>query len=189
MVKSLRRTSMKPLQCAALVVVCAVAFGGCRSMTGRSLGQQIDDKVISPQVKSKLTMDKFTNLFSTGVGTHFGVVHLTGNVGTEAQKVEAERIAGRVAGVKSVRNELIVVPRDTRTAKASNAADGAGPDGGPAASPSPVPMTISGQVTAIDRDRGDVTVHTETGDVTLRLPAAALRNLEQGQRLSINTGQ
>ena len=104
---------MKPLQCTALALVCAVAFVGCRSMTGRSMGQQIDDKVISSQVKSKLMMDKFTNLFSTGVGTQFGVVHLTGNVGTEAQKIEAERIAGRVAGVKSVRNGLIVVPRET----------------------------------------------------------------------------
>jgi hypothetical protein len=48
---------------------------------------------------------------------------------------------------------------------------------------------ITGQVTAIDRDTGDVTVHTDTGDVTLRLPSSALRNLEQGQRLSINTGR
>jgi len=180
---------MKRLQCATLVVVCAVAFVGCRSMTGRSVGQQVDDKVISTQVLSKLMLDKFSSLFSAGVGTQYGVVHLTGNVGTEAQKIEAERIAGRVAGVKSVRNELIVVPRDTKTAKASNAADGAGPAGAPAASPSAGPMTISGQVTAIDRDRGDVTVHTETGDVILRLPAGALRDLEQGQRLSINVGQ
>lgn len=178
---------MKPLQCAALVLACGMAFVGCRSMTGRSMGQQIDDKVISTQVKSKLTMDKFTNLFSTGVGTQFGVVHLTGNVGTEAQKIEAERIAGRVAGVRSVRNGLIVVPRDTKTAKVTNAADGAGPAGAPAASPSGKPMAISGQVTAIDRDRGDVTVHTETGDVILRMPTDALRDLEQGQQLSIKT--
>jgi hypothetical protein len=48
-------------------------------------------------------------------------------------------------------------------------------------------MTISGQVTAIDRDRGDVTVHTETGDVILRMPTSALWDLEQGQQLSIKT--
>jgi hypothetical protein len=88
-----------------------------------------------------------------------------------------------------VRNGLIVVPRETKTAKATNAADGAGPAGAPAASPSGKPMAISGQVTAIDRDRGDVTVHTETGDVILRMPTDALRDLEQGQRLSINTSR
>ena len=92
-----------------------------------------------------------------------------------------------MAGVRSVRNEMIVVPRDTKSAKAATAADGAGPAGAPAASPSGKPMTISGQVTAIDRDRGDVTVHTETGDVILRMPVSALRDLEQGQQLSIKT--
>ncbi len=179
---------MKALQYAVIVVVCTLTFVGCRSMTGRSFGQQVDDKVITAHVKTKLTGETFRNLFSTGVGTQFGVVHLTGNVATEAQRAEAERIASRVAGVRQVKNDMMVVPRDTRTAKAATparAADGAGPAGSPAASP----MTLSGQVTAIDRDTGDVTVHTETGDVTLRLPASALRDLEQGQRLSINTGR
>jgi hyperosmotically inducible periplasmic protein len=183
---------MKAVQYAVIAVVCALTFVGCRSMTGRSFGQQWDDKVISTQVKSKLTMDKFRNLFSTGVGTHFGVVHLTGNVATEAQRQEAERIAGRVAGVRQVKNELILVPRDTKTAQTegqtARSADGAGPSGSPAASPAPAPMALSGQVTAINRDTGDVTVHTDSGDVVLRLPFAALRDLEPGQRLSI-TGQ
>jgi hypothetical protein len=178
---------MKALQSVVVVVICAVAFVGCRSMTGRSMGQQIDDKVISTQVKTKLMVDKFSQLFSTGVGTQFGVVHLTGNVGTEAHKAEAERIASRVAGVKGVNNELIVVPRGGKSEQA--AADGAGPAGSPAASPSGAPLSLSGQVTAIDRDRGDVTIHTETGDVIMRLPAGALRDIEQGQRLSIDAGR
>ena len=175
---------MKALQYVVIAVVCTLTFVGCRSATGRSFGQQVDDKVITAHVKTKLTGDTWRNLFSTGVGTQFGVVHLTGNVATEAQRVEAERIASRVSGVRQVKNDLMVVPRDSQTAKAvtpATAADGADP----AASPSASPMTISGQVTAIDRDTGDVTVHTETGDVTLRLPRGALRDLEQGQRLSI----
>jgi hypothetical protein len=32
-------------------------------------------------------------------------------------------------------------------------------------------------------------VHTETGDMVLRLPPGVLRDLEQGQRLSINAGR
>ncbi len=177
---------MKALQYAVIVVVCTLAFVGCRSMTGRSLGQQFDDKIITAHVKSKLTTDRFGNLFSTGVGTQFGVVHLDGNVANEAERVEAERIASRVAGVRGVKNNIVVVPRDAKTAKAG---DGAGPAGSPAASPVAGPMTISGQVTAIDRDTGDVTVHTATGDVVVRLPSGVLRELEQGQRLSINAGQ
>ena len=183
---------MKALQYAVIVVVCTLTFVGCRSATGRSFGQQVDDKVITAHVKTKLTGEKFRNLFSTGVGTQFGTVHLTGNVETEAQRMEAERIASRVSGVRQVKNDLLVIPREARTAKAATpatAADGAGPAGTPAASPAGSPMALSGQVTAIDRDTGEVTVHTDTGDVTLRLPAAALRELEQGQRLSINAGR
>jgi hypothetical protein len=182
---------MKALQYVVIVVVCTLAFVGCRSATGRSFGQQVDDKLITAHVKTKLTGEHFRNLFSTGVGTQFGVVHLTGNVETEAQRAEAGRIASRVAGVQGVKNDLLIVPRNGKIAKAAtpaSAAEGGGAAGSPAASPATMPA-ITGQVTAIDRDTGDVTVHTDTGDVTLRLPSSALRNLEQGQRLSINTGR
>jgi hypothetical protein len=184
---------MKALQYAVVLVVCVLTFVGCRSMTGRSFGQQWDDKVVTAHVKTKLTGERFGNLFSTGVGTQFGVVHLTGNVRSEDDRMEAERIASRVVGVREVRNDLVVVQRHDRTAKAdgtAKAADGAGPAGTPAASPTVAgPLSLSGQVTAIDRDTGDVTVRTQTGDVTLRLPPAALRDVEQGQRLSISSGQ
>jgi hypothetical protein len=180
---------MKTLQYAVVAVVCAVALVGCRSMTGRSVGQQIDDKVITTQVKTKMMTEEFKSVFSTGVGTHFGVVRLSGNVPTEAQKMEAERIARRVAGVKGVNNEILVVPRDGKSAPAASGATPAAAAASPAASPGGQPLTLEGQVTAIDRDRGDVTVHTASGDVLLRLPSATIRDLEQGQRLSINAGQ
>jgi osmotically-inducible protein OsmY len=104
----------KQWQISAVMVFCALAVVGCRSMTGRSFGQQIDDKTISSQVKAKVTTDKFVHLFSTGVGTHFGIVRLSGNVGTADERVEAERIASRVQGVKGVVNDILVVPRDGR---------------------------------------------------------------------------
>jgi hyperosmotically inducible periplasmic protein len=176
---------MKALPYAVIVVVCTLTFVGCRSATGRSFGQQVDDKTITAHVKTKLVGEQFRNLFSTGVGTQLGVVHLTGNVETEAQRMEAERIASRVAGVRGVKNDMLVIPRHAQTTKGAEAA----PAGSPAASPAAGPMTLSGQVTAINRDTGDVTMHTDTGDVTLRLPASALRDLEQGQRLSINTAR
>jgi hypothetical protein len=48
---------------------------------------------------------------------------------------------------------------------------------------------LTGEVTAIDRASGDVTLKTVSGDMVVRLPATVLRDLEQGQRLSINAGQ
>jgi hypothetical protein len=174
---------MRRVSLVAMIVACTLAFVGCRSMTGRSVGQQWDDKTISTQVKGKLMTDRFANLFSTGVGTQFGVVRLTGTVQTPEQKAEAERIAGRVAGVKGVKNELVVVPRD----QTLRGAEGAG--GAAAASPgSARPVALTGEVKAIDTASGDVTLTTSSGDVVVRLPSATAQSLEQGQKLTINAG-
>ena len=165
-----------------MIVVCTLAFVGCRSITGRSFGQQFDDKNISTQVKTRLTAERAGNFISTGVGTQFGVVKLTGTVHTPEQKAEAERIASRVAGVRGVQNDIVVVPVHRETAKA--------PSGTAAASPATThPFALTGQVTAVNPTSGDVTVKTEAGDdVTLRVPAATAAQLEQGQKISINAG-
>lgn len=97
-------------------------------VTGRSFGQQVNDKTITGQVKSKLTSDRFVNPFSTSVGTHYGVVYLGGTVNTPEQRAEAERIASRVSGVKRVVNDIAVVPRDSKEAgKPGGSASASGP--------------------------------------------------------------
>ena len=170
-----------------VVVLSTLAFVGCRSATGRSFGQQWDDKVISTQVKTKLMTDRFNNLFSTGVGTQFGIVRLTGTTQTPEQRSEAERIAGNVAGVKGVRNEILVVPKDEGLRTQRTAAT-YGP--APAASPTTArPLALTGQVTAVNPTNGDVTVKTATGDsMVVRFPTATAAQLEQGQQISINAG-
>jgi hyperosmotically inducible protein len=161
-----------------VLVIVALAAVGCRSATGRSFGQHVDDKAITSQVKTRLTADKFGSLFSTGVGTHYGVVHLSGNVATEEQRLQAERLARSVAGVKSVDNGIVVVPRDGTSTPVA------------AARPAiPITPALAGEVTRIDRASGDVTLKTTGGDVVVRLPGTALREIEPGQRLTINAGQ
>ena len=102
-----------------VMVVCLLAVVGCQSLTGRSFGQHVDDKRITGQVKSKLTSESFGNLFSTSVGTHFGVVYLGGTVATPEERAEAERIASRAAGVKRVVNDIVVVPGESHRAGTS----------------------------------------------------------------------
>ena len=176
---------MKYVQLAAVVVLCAFVSFGCRSATGRSFGQHWDDKTISAQVKTKLMTERFANLFSTGVGTQFGVVRLTGTVPTEQDRIEAERIAGRVAGVRGVENQIVVVPPNHGVATTANTG------WAPAASPPSArpPVNLSGEVTAIDPASGNVTVRTPSGDVQLRVPASTAQSLQPGQSLSINTGR
>jgi osmotically-inducible protein OsmY len=106
----------KWLSISAVIVICALTTLGCRSMTGRSFGQHVDDMGITSQVKSKLTTDRFGNLFSSSVDTVNGVVYLGGTLATPAERAEAERIASRVKGVKRVVNDIAVVPRDPTVA-------------------------------------------------------------------------
>jgi hypothetical protein len=175
-------SSMKQIAVGTVVVILALGAVGCRSATGRSFGQQVDDKSITSQVKTRLTAQNFGSLFSTGVGTHYGVVHLSGNVATEQERRLAENVARGVAGVKRVDNDIVIVARDGKSGPVAATP----PAASPAATTAPA---LTGEVTRIDRASGDVTLKTTAGDVVVRLPGAALRDLEQGQRLTINAGQ
>jgi hyperosmotically inducible protein len=93
---------------AVFFVILAVLAAGCRSTTGRSVGQNIDDKTILASVKSKLVADKVSNLIKVDVDVTNGTVYLTGNVDSAEQKSRAERIAQEVNGVRSVVNNLHV---------------------------------------------------------------------------------
>jgi osmotically-inducible protein OsmY len=93
------------------VVVLMVVLGlgaGCRSMTGESASQNIDDATITTQVKAKLTSEKASNLTRVSVATAKGNVSLTGIVATPADRVRAEEIARGVKGVQGVANNLQV---------------------------------------------------------------------------------
>jgi hyperosmotically inducible protein len=74
----------------------------------RTLGQKVDDATLTTAVKTKLVADRARNLVKVNVDTHQGVVHLKGTVPSEEDKIEAERLARRTAGVRDVINELTV---------------------------------------------------------------------------------
>lgn len=80
-----------------------VAHGG-----GRTIGEKVDDALITAKVKAKLTADRAKNLVSVNVDTQDGVVLLEGAVPTMADKAEAERLARSVNGVRHVTNDLKV---------------------------------------------------------------------------------
>lgn len=71
----------------ATLLVVVMLVPGCRSLTGRSLGQHLDDKTTTAQVETKLMTDGFRNLVSTDVDTWFGTVYLQGTVPTAAECV------------------------------------------------------------------------------------------------------
>jgi hyperosmotically inducible protein len=92
----------------AIFIVALALTAGCRSMTGESMGQNIDDTTITTEVKAKLTGERASNLTRVSVATANGNVSLTGIVPTVADKTRAEELARSVKGVQRVTNNLQV---------------------------------------------------------------------------------
>ena len=97
---------MRVLKGVSLLLVILVIAAGCRSMTGESVGQNVDDTTITTQVKAKLAGERASNLTRVSVATADGAVSLTGIVPTAADRARAEEITRQVKGVRSVNNGL-----------------------------------------------------------------------------------
>ena len=95
----------------AIVLMLTSLVAGCRSMTGKSAGENIDDGTITASVKSKLVADKASNMTRVNVDTNNATVYLNGTVESPEQKARAEQLAWQVKGVKSVVNNLQVQRR------------------------------------------------------------------------------
>ena len=103
---------MRGLWMFAAGLLVLMALSGCTSMTGETLGQNIDDTNITGAVKTKLaTGEKASTLTRINVDTVRGVVTLNGVVETESDRVRAEQLASQVGGVKRVINNLQIQKR------------------------------------------------------------------------------
>lgn len=74
----------------------------------RTVGDWVDDTLISSRLKAKLIADTDVRASDIDVSSSQGVVTLIGRVRTTAMKQDAERIARGIEGVTDVHNELIV---------------------------------------------------------------------------------
>jgi hyperosmotically inducible periplasmic protein len=84
---------------------------GCQAMTGETAGQNIDDSTLTTSVKTSLARERLNTLTRVGVETNNGIVYLTGEVETAAEKSRAGTVASQVNGVKKVVNNLQVIKR------------------------------------------------------------------------------
>ena len=73
-----------------------------------TLGNQVDDTVITSSVKSALLADDLVKGMDLQVETHKGVVQLSGFVDSQAQIDQAMTLARGVAGVLTVENGVTV---------------------------------------------------------------------------------
>jgi hyperosmotically inducible protein len=92
----------------AVLLAIVLTMAACQSMTGKTVGQNVDDATITASVKSKLVAEKASNLTRVDVDTNSGTVYLNGTVESPEQKTRAEQLAWQAKGVKSVVNNLQV---------------------------------------------------------------------------------
>ncbi|MFZ2396798.1 MAG: BON domain-containing protein [Smithella sp.] len=74
----------------------------------RTVGEKIDDASITAQVKMTLLYHRSTSALNTSVKTKRGVVTLSGNADSAAEKDLASKYANDVNGVKGVNNRMTI---------------------------------------------------------------------------------
>jgi hyperosmotically inducible protein len=80
-------------------------------MADRSAGAVVDDSALTAKVKTALISDETTKGTQINVETRDGVVQLAGFVNTDAERERATEVARGVSGVKDVRNDLQIKPK------------------------------------------------------------------------------
>jgi hyperosmotically inducible protein len=93
-----------------MLVMMLILAAGCKDMTGKTAGENLDDATITASVKAKLVAEQAANLTRVDVDTNKGIVQLSGVVESAERKAQAEQLALQVEGVKSVTNNLQVQP-------------------------------------------------------------------------------
>ena len=79
-----------------------------RSESSDTVGEKIDDASITTQVKYALLSHKSTSALRTKVKTTDGVVHITGDAASAAEKSLVTKLAQDVRGTRSVDNDMRV---------------------------------------------------------------------------------
>lgn len=93
-----------------MVLLFIVVFTVSCSATSqkRSLGEVLDDGVITNKLKTRFMKDKSVKAHQIDIDTWKGVVSLKGTVDTQEQVDRAVQIAERQGGVKEVKSYLVI---------------------------------------------------------------------------------
>lgn len=103
---------MKPiskLATAAFVALTLVSVVGCASTAKQEgTGEYLDDSYITTKVKAAILNESSLKVAEINVETFKGIVQLSGFVNSQADINKAVEVAGKVKGVKSVKNDMRV---------------------------------------------------------------------------------
>jgi hyperosmotically inducible protein len=98
----------KYLSALFLAVTLASVVGCASTSKQEGTGEYVDDSVITTKVKAAILGEPSLKVAEINVETFNGVVQLSGFVTSTALANKAVEIAGKVSGVKSVKNDMRV---------------------------------------------------------------------------------
>jgi len=102
------KLTLTAIAAAGLALSGAASLGCASTRTHESTGEYVDNSVITTKVKAAILDDPALKYFQISVETYKGVVQLSGFVDSENARRRAGQVASGVAGVSSVKNDLIV---------------------------------------------------------------------------------
>lgn len=181
----MKRTMVQMTITSMVLLLLAV---GCRSMTGQSLGTNVDNQTTTANVKARLGAERLQNLTWVDVDTNAGTVFLSGTAATEAQKRRAGEVAREVQGVQRVVNNIRVQPSPTVAGQPTGASAGSAA-ASPATGAMAGPNTIMGEVVNVDHQTGELVLRTSEGEMQLRFPPASVAGVQQGDRVGVELVQ
>jgi len=88
------------------IVMMATALGCASTAKQEGTGEYVDDTVITGKVKAAILNEPTLKSAEINVETFKGVVQLSGFVSSPAAASTAVAVTGKVAGVKSVKNDM-----------------------------------------------------------------------------------
>ena len=129
-------------------LVACVLVSATAPLAQRSLGEVVDDTLITGKIKASFAADPEVSALAIDVDTANGVVTLTGVVGSERERQRAIQLAQGTEGVRRVEATNLRLREGTRT---STAREGE--------------HTVRGTITAIDPRTGVLRLRTNAGEV------------------------
>lgn len=95
----------------ALAGLLAFTAAGCAVTRDQStIGEYVDDSVLTTRVKTKFAEDSQVSVMSITVETLKGVVQISGFAKDATEKTRAGELAKSTSGVKGVINNIVIRP-------------------------------------------------------------------------------
>jgi hypothetical protein len=149
-------------------IVALISVSGTSTVAQqRSLGDVLDDTIITGKIKASLAADPQVSALAIDVDTANGVVSLTGVVSSEQERQRAIQLAQGIEGVQRVEARNLRLRAGTGIPREGEHA-------------------MRGTITALDQRTGLLRLRTSAGELTVHFPPPSMAGLKEGDTLIVH---